>query len=593
MTAPRYSLVICNHNYGAFVVDAVTSCLEQRYPEHAREVIVVDDGSTDGSRSRLAALGARPGLVVVHQANAGQAAAIAVGVARARGRFVCLLDADDWFLSDKLARLDAGIAARGLDGEQDLLLLHDYAIHDHATGTRVAASWFAGRGVELGSGARLAAPHEPVQLPVPCGQVYSRALLARVCEALPSVDFRTGADVILAQAAFVIARRLYYLHETLAVYRVHGANASASLAQGRLTLRQDPARRWPKRLRCLEALVDSLGDGAQARAERLGYLKRIEREVRSTSAGLRLPEALVSFVVADADDPNSLAETMASLATQTHGRVEAVLVGSARCDVVPAQAPIPVSHVEAGPADTPLGRIAAGVAAARGQFLTVLAAGDRPDPVYAERMLHALRYGAPAMACVCDVRLLDPGGVLLHSSPMHASGAWRKTVEFVAPLQRALGETRFPPPVATMMRRSAYCSLLARYGAHPAARALGTHAGWLLQELAHALGGTLRLSECLACHRVQDGVQAATGAPAGSAPDRGAAAELLLTLYCDAHARFRADFPESWRAQFLAWLAHEQPAAVTARLRAIAAAAGDEEAVALLEAIDALSAGAS
>ena len=55
MTTPFFSVVICNYNLAEFVSEAIDSVLEQDYPQDLREVVIVDDGSTDDSRARIEA----------------------------------------------------------------------------------------------------------------------------------------------------------------------------------------------------------------------------------------------------------------------------------------------------------------------------------------------------------------------------------------------------------------------------------------------------------------------------------------------------------------------------------------------------------
>jgi glycosyltransferase involved in cell wall biosynthesis len=98
MYRPAVSVVINNHNYGCFVADAIASALAQEGTE--AEVIVVDDGSTDRSRSVLEAR--RDRVRIIFQENRGQAAAINAGVEASCGEFLCFLDADDWWAPGKL-----------------------------------------------------------------------------------------------------------------------------------------------------------------------------------------------------------------------------------------------------------------------------------------------------------------------------------------------------------------------------------------------------------------------------------------------------------------------------------------------------------
>jgi glycosyltransferase involved in cell wall biosynthesis len=96
MDRPLVSIIINNYNYGRFLRDAIESALRQTYP--FIEVIVVDDGSTDESRSIIEEY-ARVGKVIpVLKQNGGQASAFNAGFAASRGDFILFLDADDVIL---------------------------------------------------------------------------------------------------------------------------------------------------------------------------------------------------------------------------------------------------------------------------------------------------------------------------------------------------------------------------------------------------------------------------------------------------------------------------------------------------------------
>ena len=92
--------VIPAYQRADFIGRAVLSALTQR-PRPPAEVVVVDDGSTDGTGDVAEALGAR----VIRQPNAGEGAARNTGLREARTRWVALLDSDDEWLPDHLATL--------------------------------------------------------------------------------------------------------------------------------------------------------------------------------------------------------------------------------------------------------------------------------------------------------------------------------------------------------------------------------------------------------------------------------------------------------------------------------------------------------
>ncbi len=92
MASPLVSVIIPVHNGAAEIADGINSMLAQTFTDF--ELIVVDDGSTDGTAAIVDGIGdAR--LQVIHQENAGVATAANRAIGRARGRYLARLDHDD------------------------------------------------------------------------------------------------------------------------------------------------------------------------------------------------------------------------------------------------------------------------------------------------------------------------------------------------------------------------------------------------------------------------------------------------------------------------------------------------------------------
>jgi glycosyltransferase involved in cell wall biosynthesis len=94
----RVSVIIAAYNAEAYIAEAVESVLGQTIPSH--EVIVIDDGSTDGTRNVLGQFGDR--IIVLTKENSGQAVAVNKALATAQGGLIGFCDADDLWTPRKL-----------------------------------------------------------------------------------------------------------------------------------------------------------------------------------------------------------------------------------------------------------------------------------------------------------------------------------------------------------------------------------------------------------------------------------------------------------------------------------------------------------
>jgi hypothetical protein len=99
---PLVSVVIPAFNLARFLPAAIDSVLGQVDPGGAIQITVVDDGSTDDTGAVLDRY--RDRVQAIRQPNAGLTAAVVRGLAEVRGEFVALLDADDEWPPDRLAR---------------------------------------------------------------------------------------------------------------------------------------------------------------------------------------------------------------------------------------------------------------------------------------------------------------------------------------------------------------------------------------------------------------------------------------------------------------------------------------------------------
>jgi glycosyltransferase involved in cell wall biosynthesis len=105
---PRVTAAIVTYNRAGYLPAAIESVLDQTYADH--ELIVVDDGSTDGTEEAIAPYADR--IRYVRQEHSGKAAARNRAVTLAEGDLLAFCDSDDCWVPDRLERQTAVLAAR-------------------------------------------------------------------------------------------------------------------------------------------------------------------------------------------------------------------------------------------------------------------------------------------------------------------------------------------------------------------------------------------------------------------------------------------------------------------------------------------------
>ena len=558
-TLPFFSVLICNYNYERFVGDAIRSALAQDYPADRFEVIVVDDGSTDGSRAVIASFAGDARVRPLLQPNRGQSAAFDAGVRIARGDYICLLDSDDVFLPHKLARVAQRIA--GLGHPPGLLLCHDLVIEDMTGEAAGHRTWFEMMGIRRERDA-LTIDEVVTRFPFsnPCGIVASRPDVQAFFDSFPVWAFLRGTDMIMCHAMVMRIGVVHHLHECLGTYRVHGGNELASFVDGRYSPRLDLRPRMPGALRFLEQWVDILELAPDRRASALAYVRRLEHINRMPSQSHRLAEPLVSVVLFAGDDA-ALAASIESAALQSWGAIELVLPAGVAPGPAAAAAARAVRRFDDDAAAGDFDRLGRAHAAAAGEFVVFLRAGDVLVREFVERHVYLRQRVALVGVSCSDIRLLGPGASLLHDDVFANSGAWVQPVQQIPPLATGLGDWVGVPISACMFRRG---ELFDRFFAAPGEMSDALRAGgfWLMFQLQQQTAGVLRLRETLTSVALPDAAAASYGylsAPAGLAGPLPAmpvreAALWLQEFFLEHEEAFLRWLPPAWHRNFEPWL---------------------------------------
>lgn len=220
-----FSVIIPNYNNAATLGRALDSVLAQSRAAH--EIIVIDDGSIDESRSVAAAYGDR--IRYVYQKNAGVSAARNTGARLATGNWLAFLDADDTFVPHRLA-WHAGWIERDRDldfllGDQDFRTPDGILMHHSIDSTPFGRALLA----------RHPGQQEIILEEADFGPLLAEGFAEIRTLSLPRITFerlggfplgkKIGEDLHLVARLCAQSRRAGVLAKTLADYYIYPASA--------------------------------------------------------------------------------------------------------------------------------------------------------------------------------------------------------------------------------------------------------------------------------------------------------------------------------------------------------------------------------
>ncbi|HWC26404.1 MAG TPA: glycosyltransferase [Solirubrobacteraceae bacterium] len=282
-SSARVSIVVDNFEYERFLGEAIDSALAQTHDDV--EVLVVDDGSRDGSRDVIASYGQQ--VTAVLKDNGGQASAFNAGFAASSGEVVIFLDSDDV--------LEPGAAAAAVDElrRAPYAKLHwplrevdrdGRPLGTLNPGAPLPEGELRDRVLERGPGAYATPPTS--------GNAFSRSFLERVMP-LPE-ELRLCADAYLYDLAPLFGR-IACVHEPLGRLRRHTSAFGGLGLEDRLehTLLVQQRARAALRARCRELGLEPDEDGWRAHSWPL-------RQRRALDALWTVVPRGVPFALADA-----------------------------------------------------------------------------------------------------------------------------------------------------------------------------------------------------------------------------------------------------------------------------------------------------
>lgn len=282
--SPLISIVITTYNRATFLEAAIASLLQQTYPDF--ELLIWDDGSTDGSVELAQAYAQRDRRVRVIQANhQGRVAALKAAIVHTSGTYLGWVDSDDWLAPTTLEKTVAVLQANAQVG----MVYTDYVEVNE-------------QGQVLQTGHRCSTPYSKDLLLVEFMTFHFRLLRRSLYDQVGgidrSLDFVEDYDLCLRLSEIT---QIHHLQEPLYYYRIHSGSASQQLnleqiLRSRAVIQQALRRRGMAQTHVLEVNLPS-GRFTLRRKPTLSPLRTLH-SARSEQRFLNLNRSLLSLLAA-------------------------------------------------------------------------------------------------------------------------------------------------------------------------------------------------------------------------------------------------------------------------------------------------------
>lgn len=211
----KVSVIIPNYNYEQFVGAAIDSALAIDWPDV--EVIVVDDGSTDGSRAVIEWYAGR--VTTIFQENASQSIACSNGFAQSKGDLILFLDSDD-LVDPSIIREAVAVLRPGVSKVQFQMQTID------ALGNSLGSFHPQYKVIPTSDQIRQWLINT-TSYPTPpgSGNIYSRKLVEKVFPLCPAIHDKTSDSALITVAP--LFGDVIVIDKPLVSYRIHGRNQAA------------------------------------------------------------------------------------------------------------------------------------------------------------------------------------------------------------------------------------------------------------------------------------------------------------------------------------------------------------------------------